>query len=321
MKNRINNKSGFTLIELIVVIAIIGILAAVLIPRFSGFSDKANTAVDFQNLATLNLTTSLYRNDHPEINLDGYEAGAVMAALVPDYIAEEMIATGDGANFAWVGDARKSWMLTTTGSDGQVEIVYTPGEYFLLSKNGTSRPGYIYGYDGRGGTNIAIPREINGVIITTIDQDAFNKKITTTLWDKLLSVILPDTISKISGNAFQSNNLTAIDIPDSVISIGANAFNGNKLEQVSLGNGLEEIKGGAFAGNKLTKIVLPDNLKTIGNGAFDKSTITEITIGGNVTLGDGNSLGTNGTKFNDYYRTIGKVAGTYIYEKGKWTLQ
>lgn len=34
-------KKGFTLIELIVVIAILGILAAVLIPRFSGFQDKA----------------------------------------------------------------------------------------------------------------------------------------------------------------------------------------------------------------------------------------------------------------------------------------
>lgn len=34
-------KKGFTLIELIVVIAILGILAAVLIPKFSNFTDDA----------------------------------------------------------------------------------------------------------------------------------------------------------------------------------------------------------------------------------------------------------------------------------------
>ena len=37
-------RKGFTLIELIVVIAILGILAAILIPRFSGFQDKARSS-------------------------------------------------------------------------------------------------------------------------------------------------------------------------------------------------------------------------------------------------------------------------------------
>lgn len=42
------NKKGFTIVELVIVIAVIAILAAVLIPTFSGVVEKANTSARLQ---------------------------------------------------------------------------------------------------------------------------------------------------------------------------------------------------------------------------------------------------------------------------------
>ena len=56
-----NNKKGFTIVELVIVIAVIAILSAVLIPTFSGIVDKANESAAQQ--AARNKYTELYAND------------------------------------------------------------------------------------------------------------------------------------------------------------------------------------------------------------------------------------------------------------------
>lgn len=53
-------KKGFTLIELVVVIAILGILAAILIPVISGFINRANEATDLANARTLYSAGAMY---------------------------------------------------------------------------------------------------------------------------------------------------------------------------------------------------------------------------------------------------------------------
>ena len=42
------NKKGFTLVELVIVIAVITILAAVLIPTFTGIIERANNSAKLQ---------------------------------------------------------------------------------------------------------------------------------------------------------------------------------------------------------------------------------------------------------------------------------
>ncbi|MBS6464613.1 MAG: type II secretion system protein [Firmicutes bacterium] len=59
MKNR--SKKGFTIVELVIVIAVIAILAAVLIPTFSSLIKKANESADLQN--TRNMNTVIAANE------------------------------------------------------------------------------------------------------------------------------------------------------------------------------------------------------------------------------------------------------------------
>ena len=58
--NKKRNKKGFTLIELVVVIAILGILVAIAIPKLSGFRDRAAQSADKATAATIANAAELY---------------------------------------------------------------------------------------------------------------------------------------------------------------------------------------------------------------------------------------------------------------------
>lgn len=54
------NQKGFTLVELVVVIAILGILAAIAVPRFINAIDDANEATDAANVKVLQAAVNMY---------------------------------------------------------------------------------------------------------------------------------------------------------------------------------------------------------------------------------------------------------------------
>jgi len=81
---------GFTLIEVLVVIAIVGILAGIMLPTLAGARESARRAACASNLHQLGVALSLYSREHrdwfPVEQLCGNPQSAVKAALFPHYV-------------------------------------------------------------------------------------------------------------------------------------------------------------------------------------------------------------------------------------------
>ena len=64
IKKMFKNKKGFTLIELMIVIAIIGILAAIAIPQFAKYRTRAYNSAALSDLKNFRTDVEAFYADH-----------------------------------------------------------------------------------------------------------------------------------------------------------------------------------------------------------------------------------------------------------------
>lgn len=75
------NKKGFTLVEILIVVVILGILAAIVIPQFSDASTEAKTSSLKSDLQTVRSQIQLYKIQHND-ELPGAGSGGTTATLI-----------------------------------------------------------------------------------------------------------------------------------------------------------------------------------------------------------------------------------------------
>src|SRR4030043_75639 len=73
-------KSGFTLVEILIVVVILGILAAIVIPQFTEASTEAKTSSLCTDLQTMRSQIELYKIQHND-NLPGSGAATFQQSL------------------------------------------------------------------------------------------------------------------------------------------------------------------------------------------------------------------------------------------------
>src|SRR3954465_7464756 len=133
LRERSQSESGFTLVELLVVMLILGLLAAIAVPAFFNQRDKANDAKAKTVAKTTQTAIETYATDH-----NGSYVGATVAnlqAIEPTIPAAPAVALS--------GIADKTYTITSTATN--------TGHTFTISRDDQRAVPYPCTVPGPGG--------------------------------------------------------------------------------------------------------------------------------------------------------------------------
>ena len=118
-----STRRGFTITELVIVIVVIAILAAVLIPTFASLIKKANISADTQ--LAKNLNTALVMDE--AVNGKPDEFGEALDAMrEAGYLLANMNPTADGCYLAWEKETNQ--VLLVELADNSYKVLYSAKE-------------------------------------------------------------------------------------------------------------------------------------------------------------------------------------------------
>lgn len=141
MSSSKKNQKGFTLVELIVVVAIIGIIGALLVPSYNNMSSKARLTTDISTVKTLQRVADVYKA----------EQGNYPDATTGEQLAEELI--------------EKGYLESEIEIQTKADVVFNDGQVKLnVASLNVKEYGKAYEQMGEATTNIWCTGEMDGQI-------------------------------------------------------------------------------------------------------------------------------------------------------------
>ena len=278
-----NNKKGFTIVELVIVIAVIAILAAVLIPTFSSIIKKAkisNDTVLAKNLTTAIATESITSKptSMEEVVTKLYNAGFVLENLSP---------TTEDYFYGW--DSKNN------------QIILISDEYSVVYESATSTPVDVYvtttgGFAqdlARAGYSLYLTTDATTVVTNNfINVDTGNSKLGTL--EMTASTATEVTLKGTIGSVTVSNARGTVHQYASVTELKVKAIDNNSyhvygavttadLTELSNGKLVVEPIGQV---NTLKVATTPSSVTVVNKGVIDEAFKGETQVtAGNVIEG------------------------------------